>query len=148
MVFSFWGVSSLKTRIIAFVVAFIVLTALFGFSLLRGSTGDISSEELTETNRTSVGLGITYLPANRTISAYYDLGVDYGALVTEVVPGSPAELAGVKAGDVIISFNGTRLDEDFPLLGMIMSCPAGDMVTLEVCRLNDTVRVEFLHLQR
>ncbi len=145
----FLGASSLKTRvIIAFVVAFIVLAALFGFSLLRGSTGDISSEELTETNRPSVGLGITYIPVTRPVSAYYNLGVDFGALVTEVVPGSPAELAGVKAGDVILSFNGTTLDEEVPLLGMMMSCPAGDVVTLEVCRVNDIVRVEFLHLQR
>lgn len=149
MVFSFWGTSPIKTRIIlASVVIIIVLAVLFGFSLLRGQTGDVSLAEPTATNRTSVGLGITYLPVNRTVSAYYNLGVDSGALVTEVVPGSPAELAGVKAGDVILSFNGTTLDEEVPLLGMIMSCPAGDMVTLEVWRVNDTVRVEFLHLQR
>ncbi|OGO22227.1 MAG: hypothetical protein A2144_11995 [Chloroflexi bacterium RBG_16_50_9] len=148
MVF-FWRTSPIKTRIIlASVVIIIVLAVLFGFSLSRGQTGDVSSAESTAINRTSVGLGITYLPVTRTVSAYYNLGVDSGALVTEVVPGSPAELAGVKAGDVILSFNGTTLDEEVPLLGMMMSCPAGDMVTLEVWRVNNTVRVEFLHLQR
>ncbi len=76
------------------------------------------------------------------------MGVDSGALVTEVVPGSPAELAGVQVGDVILSFNGTRLDEEVPLLGMMMSCPAGNRVTLEVWRVNNTAVVELLHTDR
>ncbi len=148
MVFSFRGASTIKTRVILmFVVITVVLAMLLGFSLLRGQTGDVSSEP-TVTNRTPVDLGITYLPVTRPVSVCYSLGVDSGALVTEVVPGSPAELAGVKVGDVILSFNGASLDEDAPLLGMIMSCPAGDKVTLEVWRANSTEVVELLHTDR
>ncbi|OGO18999.1 MAG: hypothetical protein A2144_12555 [Chloroflexi bacterium RBG_16_50_9] len=149
MVFSFHGASTVKTRVIlAFVAVLIVVAAVSGLSRLWGQSGDMSSAGPATTSGSSVGLGITYLPVTRPVSAYYNLGLDSGALVTEVDPGSPAELAGLKVGDVIISFNGAKLDEDAPLLGMMMSCPAGGMVTLEVWRATDTQRVEFLHLQR
>jgi S1-C subfamily serine protease len=149
MVFSFRGASPIKTRVILVFAAVIIgVAALLGIFLLRGQAGDESQAEPVLTKRTSVGLGITYLPVTRPIAANYNLGVDSGALVTEIAPGSPAERAGVKAGDVILSFNGTTLDDEVPLLGMMMSCPAGSKVTLEVWRADNTVVVSLLHADR
>ena len=41
------------------------------------------------------------------------LGLDrpYGALVASVIPDSPAEIAGIKPGDVILDFNGNEVSE-------------------------------------
>ena len=39
-----------------------------------------------------------------------DLGVAQGAVVTQVEPDSPAEQAGIQAGDVIVAFNGERVE--------------------------------------
>ncbi|MHA1938484.1 MAG: PDZ domain-containing protein [Candidatus Thorarchaeota archaeon] len=96
---------------------------------------------------TGVYLGITYLPVTPRLSEYYGLGVDSGALVTEVVAGSPADRAGVHVGDVILSFNGAR-PEGVPLLGMMMACPSGNRVTLEVWREKGVKIVELSHTGR
>ena len=142
MVFSF---STTKTRVIAASIGtVIVISVLLGFFFFW-TQADV--DRPAQIDNSSPGLGITYLTITPAVSAYYRLGVQYGALVTEVIPGSPADLAGVETGDVILSFNGTKLDEEVPLLGMMMSCPAGDMVRLEVYRVNDIVTVELLHLE-
>lgn len=97
---------------------------------------------------TAADLGIIYLPITAGLAEYYGLEADSGALVTHVVPDSPADRAGVEAGDVILSFNGTRLNEEIPLLGMIMSCSEGENVTLEMWRTNRPITLEFFHQER
>ena len=82
-------------------------------------------------NTAALDLGIVYLPVTPKIADYYELGVDSGALLTEVVKGSLVDRAGIRAGDVIISFNGIRIGEATPLLGMIRACPVGENITLE-----------------
>lgn len=49
-----------------------------------------------------------------------------GALVTAVVPGSPAALAGILPGDVVVAFNGERVTTPSGFLKSIQSLPAGD----------------------
>ena len=91
----------------------------------------------------AVALGITYLRVTPTLADYYQLGVDSGVLVTEVTPGSPMDLASVQAGDVILSYNGTAVDEDISLLGLMRTCRPEDTISLEICRGRDYCFVEF-----
>ena len=60
--------------------------------------------------RTFIGLQVDSLEAE----AAGELGVDVtsGALVTRVMPGSPADLAGLEAGDVITGVDSERIDND------------------------------------
>ena len=93
---------------------------------------------------TPLNLGITYLPLTPRLAAYYGLGVASGALVTKVMPGSPADRAGIKAGDVIISFNGAR-GEEGPLLAMMQACAGGSRIALEMQSGKSVRTVEFVH---
>ena len=68
-------------------------------------------------------------------------------MVTGIIPGSPADQAGIRVGDVVLSFNGAALNDEAPLLGRILSCPEGHKVTLEVWRTDDTVTVELVHTE-
>ncbi|OGO30783.1 MAG: hypothetical protein A2Z29_03780 [Chloroflexi bacterium RBG_16_56_11] len=147
MVSSFFRTSRTKTKIFAAVIGPVFAAlVLFGLFVLRGQTSEAAPNGTGQTDQASPGLGITYLNVTPAVSAYYRLGVQYGALVTEVVPGSPACLAGVETGDVILSFNGTRLGEDVSLLGMMMACPEGDMVQVEVWRVDYAMPLELLHV--
>ena len=57
-----------------------------------------------------------------------------GALVTEVVPDSPAALAGLEAGNVITAVDGKALDETADLASAIGQYKPGDKITLEVVK--------------
>jgi len=57
-----------------------------------------------------------------------------GALVADVVQGSPAEKAGVKRGDVIVAYNGRAVEDRHNLPVMVAATPVGQEVTLTVLR--------------
>jgi serine protease Do len=137
-----------KTKIIAIVIISGVAAALIGFFLIPNQSKDGTLTESVSEHGASVDLGFTYLQVTPRLSAYYGIGVNSGALVTEVVPGSPADQAGIREGDVIIGFNGARLEMGSPLLGMMMACPAGNIVALEVWRENSVRVLELIHAWR
>ena len=57
-----------------------------------------------------------------------------GALVADVTKGSPAEEAGMKRGDVIVSFDGQPIKEMGELPFVVAATPVGKRVTVEVLR--------------
>jgi serine protease Do len=57
-----------------------------------------------------------------------------GALVSEVVPGSPADEAGLEAGDVIIELDGQAVPNSAQLRNHVASTPPGTNVTMLVVR--------------
>ncbi len=121
------------------------IAVILGFLLFSKGTEESEAPQPVMVEEDSIGLGISYLPVTRGLSEYYGLGVDYGALVTEVTPGSPADQGGVKTGDVILSFNNVTLEPKAQLLGMMMACPAGNTVTLEVWRETGVQVIKLFH---
>jgi S1-C subfamily serine protease len=121
----------------AIVIAAIVLGVNFIYSRST-QPGPIDTSD----DATVIDFGLVYLPVNSQISAYYDLGVNYGALVTEVSPGSLGSQSGIRVGDVIVSFNGTKLDDRTSLFGMMRRCLYGTPITLEIQRSNCLQNVE------
>lgn len=59
---------------------------------------------------------------------------DEGARVLDVIPGSPAMQAGVRAGDIILKIDGRAVDQNHPLNERILEHAPGDNVTLTVQR--------------
>lgn len=57
-----------------------------------------------------------------------------GALVSEVMAGSPAEQAGIRRGDVILSYNGQAVKESSDLPSLVAETAVGHTVTVEVGR--------------
>ncbi len=138
--------SANKRRItIIGVVAVTLLLLGLGFFFFPRQIADPSPVDSALETATIADLGISYLQVTPGLSDYYDLGVSSGVLVTEVVSGSPADRTGVQVGDVILSYNGVKLEGEARLLGMMMACPAGNEVTLEVWRENNLRRVALFH---
>ncbi|MEW5815682.1 MAG: PDZ domain-containing protein [Spirochaetota bacterium] len=57
-----------------------------------------------------------------------------GALIREVVKGSPADTAGLKSGDLITGIDGNSISPDNDLAGLIASHKPGDTITLKADR--------------
>lgn len=57
-----------------------------------------------------------------------------GALVSQVMEGSPAEKAGVKAGDVIVAFDGKKIKDTHQLPMLVGNTQVGKSVKLEIIR--------------
>jgi serine protease Do len=69
-------------------------------------------DQLKEFGRTRRGwLGVRIQSVTPEIAEAFGLPGDGGALVASVTPDGPAEGAGLEAGDVIVSFNGTEITE-------------------------------------
>ncbi len=79
-------------------------------------------------------MGITYLAVTDAQTAA-QLGVNaYGVYVVDVVQGGPADKAGLKAGDRIISIDGSEVAQRDDLGTIIQNHSAGDTLSITVAR--------------
>jgi S1-C subfamily serine protease len=79
--------------------------------------------------------GISRIYALKAIEARrLGLPVNYGALVTEVAAGGPAEKAGLRRGDVIIEVNGDPVTTGEEIVYHLRKCRVGDLLALVVVR--------------
>ncbi len=84
-------------------------------------------------------LGIRYVAINAAIKEKNNLSVDYGVLVKgnsrdelAVIPGSPADKAGIVENDIILEVDGVKLDDKANLASIIRSKNIGQKVTLKI----------------
>ena len=79
-------------------------------------------------------LGVGIGTVDEDVQKELDLIVSYGVLVVEVYPGHPAARAGLKRGDVIISFDGSRVDSVKELQSIVAHTPVGETVDAVIIR--------------
>jgi 2-alkenal reductase len=79
-------------------------------------------------------LGIQYQELNPQLASEAGLNLVSGALLQEVVAGTPADQAQLQPGDVIIAINGQMIDERHPLVSELLEYVAGETITLDVWR--------------
>lgn len=65
-----------------------------------------------------------------------------GALIVEVLPGTPAESAGLRVGDLIVAVDRIPVDNDHPLPEVMSQYEAGDRVTVQFLRAGQQQRVQ------
>jgi serine protease Do len=84
-------------------------------------------------------LGVTIQPLTPELAKGFKLAEDTGALVAAVQDSSPAAAAGVKAGDVIIEFDGHKVAQSGDLPKLVAATPVGRQVPVSVVREGKTV---------
>jgi len=94
-------------------------------------------------------IGVYYVPVTPALAAEQDLPVDYGALIGSasgsgqaIFPGSPAEDAGLRAGDIIVGVDGTQVGSDADLSTLILPHAPGDTITLRILRDNSVSEID------
>ena len=93
------------------------------------------AEQLLEYGEIQRGrLGIMIQDVTPELSEALDLGVDRGAVITQIEPGSAAEGAGLRAGDVITEFNGEPVEGSADLRNKVGLVRLGTEVELAFLR--------------
>jgi serine protease Do len=92
-------------------------------------------ESLIRTGKVTRGyLGVALGDLNPALAREFKVPDVSGVLVNEVEPGTPAEKAGLKQGDVIRTYNGQTVDNRSRLQSMVASTAPGTEVTLGILR--------------
>ncbi len=93
-------------------------------------------------------LGLRYLMIDESLKEKMHLSVDHGALVFResehdhgVVPGSPADKAGVQEKDIVIELNGQKLDREHPIQDYLENLNVGDIIKLSILRNGEPMSV-------
>src|SRR5258706_5732020 len=87
-------------------------------------------------------LGITIQGVTEELADSFGLKKAQGALVAAVEPKSPAEKAGIKTGDIILSVDGRAIENSIDLPRVIGESRPGTAVTLKVWRPGETREVK------
>jgi serine protease Do len=93
------------------------------------------SEQLRSTGRVSRGrIGVQIAPVTKEVAESIGLGKVQGVLVRGVEEGSPAEKAGIEAGDIITRFDGKTVEKPADLPRAVGNTKPGSKVALTVFR--------------
>ncbi|GAG89507.1 unnamed protein product, partial [marine sediment metagenome] len=91
-------------------------------------------------------LGVGLYTVDPFVAAVNNLSVDKGALIVEIVADSPAKIAGLGEGDVIIRFADKEIVSSDDLIQAIHDCQIGQGVEITFVRGKDT-KTTWAHLQ-
>ncbi len=86
-------------------------------------------------------LGVETVTVTKDVARLRNLPVDNGALVIQIIPGSPAASAKLANGEIITAVGGTPVDANHSLAGLIGGHVPGDQVELTVRHGNDERKV-------
>jgi len=88
-------------------------------------------------------LGVQIQDVTRELAESFGMKKPQGALVSKVMPGSPAEKADLQLGDVIIEFNGQVIDNSGDLPPLVGMAAINSNATLKIIRQGESKTVEF-----
>jgi serine protease Do len=87
-------------------------------------------------------LGVQVQDLNKDLAPYFKVEEKGGVLVLEVTKDSPAEKAGLKAGDVITKIDGEKITDADDLISALRDYEEGDEATIEYVRQGKTATVK------
>ncbi|MFO0334842.1 MAG: Do family serine endopeptidase, partial [Pseudomonadota bacterium] len=100
-------------------------------------------EQLVKTGRVQRGrIGVQIQELNQQLADSFGLDRPRGALVADVLDGTPAKKAGLRAGDVILGVNGRAIERSGDVSATIAGLKPGTQATLEVWRDRKSRQVE------
>ncbi len=104
-----------------------------GFALPTNSVVRVYNDIIREGRVTRGSIGISWAPGTK-LETLRALGVDHGVIVGEVKKGGPADKAGLKPDDIVLSINGQPIKNGDELVARVADLPVGTPTNLTVDR--------------
>lgn len=89
-------------------------------------------------------LGIRWQAITPSVAAWYRLPVQWGVYVAEVIPGSPADNAGIRPGDFLTSLGETPIDAENSYINTLFRYQPGDRVVVELVRDGRAIQLDVI----
>jgi serine protease Do len=105
-----------------------------GFAIPVNLVKNLVPELETKGTVTRGWLGVSVQPMTPDLARSFGLDQERGALVGDVVAQGPADKAGIKRGDVIVSYDGKKVEQSVTLPGLVAATPVGKTVPVEILR--------------
>jgi serine protease Do len=105
-----------------------------GFAIPSNMLKQIMSQLIKEGQVTRGFLGVTLQPIDSDLASFYKLKNTNGALVTDIVKGSPADQAGLKQEDIIVGYNGTAVESLSSFRNFVSLLAPGSKLKLRIIR--------------
>jgi serine protease Do len=87
-------------------------------------------------------LGVLIQDVTRELAESFGMEKPQGALVAKVLPGSPAERAGLEVGDVVVNFDGTTIVNSSDLPPLVGRTTVDSRVPVEVLRSGKSINLD------
>lgn len=128
---------NLKGEIIGINTAIMSPTGVFagiGFAIPANQVKEVFEEIVYGKKVERAWLGVSLLPVKQLLSAGYDIYIPEGGIINKIIKDSPAEKAGLKRGDVIISMDGQEIKDDEDLFAAVYRKKPGEKTFIEYVR--------------
>jgi len=120
----------LEGKMVAINTAIIPFAQGIGFAIPINSAKRCANEIVTNRISARPWLGIIGLSITEEIARYYDLPVEHGVLVTRVIDGSPADNAGIVAGNIILRIDSIEIHSIEELVGSLHKRKVGETIKI------------------
>jgi S1-C subfamily serine protease len=103
-----------------------------GFAIATNAARPIIDDAATNPSAPVAYLGVSTQDVSPSLALQFGLPVQSGALVLDVVPGGPADRAGIRQGDVIVGLDGKDVTDSTSLRELLLSHQPGERVAVGV----------------
>ncbi|MDH5769554.1 MAG: DegQ family serine endoprotease, partial [Nitrospirota bacterium] len=93
-------------------------------------------------------LGVSVQRITPDLAKQFNLKEEKGALIGDIVEGSPAEKAGLQRGDIITAYDGKKIDEPYQLRNMVANTSPGKEVEIKIIRENTTKAIRVVIVEQ
>jgi serine protease DegQ len=113
-----------------------------GFAIPVSTARQVMEQIVRHGSVTRGWIGVGLQDMTKEHAASFKLPDTQGALISQVVTGSPADRAGVKPGDILVAVNGNGVKDSASVLNLIAALDPGSQATLRVIRNREPSEVQ------
>ena len=126
--------ADLDGKVIGMNTAMIPFAQGMGFAIPSGTIKRIMDQINRNGRVIRPWLGISGMDVNRFVAKRYNLPVEQGVLLAEVLDDAPARVAGLRTGDIIVKMGDSKVDDMKDLVGALSHLAIGEEVSVQFVR--------------